>query len=53
MIVANESGERAQPRTEPFAPRWREPVRRNEPIVQAVVIPVAMVMRHERVERPT
>ena len=29
---------------------WREPVRRNEPIVQALVIPFLVVMRDERRE---
>ena len=53
MIVAKEPAE-PRPATDGTArTRWREPVRRNQPIVQALVIPFLVVMRHERGERPT
>jgi hypothetical protein len=51
MIVAKEPAEPRPAADGTGRTRWDEPVRRNEPIVQALVIPFPVVMRHERGER--
>ena len=52
MIVAKEP---AEPRPTSHGTGhawWHEPIRRNQPIVQALVIPFLVIVRHERGERP-
>jgi hypothetical protein len=45
MIVAKEPAEPHPAMDGTVRTRWGEPVRRNQPIVKALVIPFPMVMR--------
>ena len=50
MIVAQEPAEPGA--TADVGVRWSERLRRNQPIVESLVIPVAVVVSHELAERP-
>ena len=50
MIVAQEPAEPCA--TADVGVRWSERFRRNQPIVESLVIPFAVVVSHELTERP-
>jgi hypothetical protein len=52
MIVAQEPAEPRPAMNVTVRTRWGENIRRNQPIVKALVIRFLVVMRHERGERP-